>query len=149
MSAFGWSYVLVCTLIHVFNLDSPDAATTNVTDQAKTTFDRIIQFILSFLPFFPKPRTVIIKEQLHSNLPGALGPYLERAASTFSRVGPQTAFVQSFAALEVLHVLLGLVRSPLVTTTMQVASRLWLIWGIADRYEAVSGLCYFVLYDGR
>ena len=44
---------------------------------------------------------------------------------------------RSFAALEVIHVLLGWVRSPLVTTLIQVASRLYLIWGIADQFPQV------------
>jgi very-long-chain (3R)-3-hydroxyacyl-CoA dehydratase len=40
--------------------------------------------------------------------------------------------------LEVLHALFGWVRSPLPTTVMQVASRLFLVWGVADRFETVS-----------
>lgn len=39
-------------------------------------------------------------------------------------------WVQTSALLEVLHVALGLVPSPLFTTLMQVASRLVLVWGI-------------------
>ncbi|KAI9367322.1 tyrosine phosphatase-like protein [Aspergillus egyptiacus] len=37
---------------------------------------------------------------------------------------------QSLAVLEILHSLFGLVRAPLVTTAMQVASRLFVVWGI-------------------
>ena len=37
---------------------------------------------------------------------------------------------QTFAVLEILHSLVGLVRAPLVTTAMQVASRLLLVWGV-------------------
>ncbi|KAF9241568.1 PTPLA-domain-containing protein [Melanogaster broomeanus] len=42
--------------------------------------------------------------------------------------------VLSLAALEVLHVLVGLVRSPLPTTLMQVSSRLVLVWAIVARF---------------
>ena len=54
--------------------------------------------------------------------------------------------VQSFAILEIIHSLLGWVRSPVPTTAMQVASRLILVWGIAERYEAVSKLFFLSLF---
>lgn len=44
--------------------------------------------------------------------------------------------VQSLAALEVLHVLLGLVRSPLPTTFIQVSSRMILIWALVARFSS-------------
>ena len=50
--------------------------------------------------------------------------------STFTALAP----VQSLAVLEVIHVLLGLVRSPLPTTIIQVSSRLILVWGIIERF---------------
>ncbi|KAI9035520.1 protein tyrosine phosphatase-like domain-containing protein [Aspergillus affinis] len=37
---------------------------------------------------------------------------------------------QSLATLEILHSLLGLVRAPIFTTAMQVASRLLVVWGV-------------------
>jgi very-long-chain (3R)-3-hydroxyacyl-CoA dehydratase len=45
--------------------------------------------------------------------------------------GPLIIF-QTAAILEVVHALTGLVRSPLMTTIMQVASRLVLVWGIVN-----------------
>jgi very-long-chain (3R)-3-hydroxyacyl-CoA dehydratase len=39
--------------------------------------------------------------------------------------------VQTMAGMEVLHSLFGIVRAPLLTTVMQVASRFLLVWGIA------------------
>lgn len=42
--------------------------------------------------------------------------------------------VQSFALLEVLHSLVGLVRAPVTTTAMQVASRLFLVWGVVGLF---------------
>lgn len=38
--------------------------------------------------------------------------------------------VQTLAVLEIVHAAVGLVRSPLSSTIMQVSSRLWLVWGI-------------------
>jgi very-long-chain (3R)-3-hydroxyacyl-CoA dehydratase len=53
-------------------------------------------------------------------------------ARTWSVLAP----VQSLAALEVVHVLAGRVRSPLPTTLVQVASRLILVWAIVARFDA-------------
>ncbi|KAF9889767.1 hypothetical protein FE257_007073 [Aspergillus nanangensis] len=43
---------------------------------------------------------------------------------------PLLTTTQTLAVLEILHSLLGVVRAPLVTTAMQVASRLLLVWGV-------------------
>lgn len=43
---------------------------------------------------------------------------------------PLLTATQSLAGLEILHSLLGVVRAPVVTTLMQVASRLLLVWGV-------------------
>jgi len=43
---------------------------------------------------------------------------------------PSTRWIQSLAVLEVVHALVGLVRAAPVTTAMQVASRLLLVWGV-------------------
>ncbi|KAG2015992.1 protein tyrosine phosphatase [Coprinopsis cinerea AmutBmut pab1-1] len=69
-----------------------------------------------------------------TKLPPALQPILARATTAYARIGEKTTFVQSFAILEVLHAVLGWVRSPVVTTTMQVSSRLFLVWGITAQF---------------
>lgn len=53
-------------------------------------------------------------------------------AQSWSLLAP----VQSLAALEVLHVLFRLVRSPLPTTFIQVSSRLILVWAIVARFDS-------------
>ncbi|KAH8994701.1 PTPLA-domain-containing protein [Lactarius hatsudake] len=73
-----------------------------------------------------------------SLLPASLAPLYTRACTTYDAVGTTTARVQTAAALEVLHVLLGLVRSPLPTTAVQVASRLFSVWAIAARFPSRS-----------
>ncbi|CCU81711.1 unnamed protein product [Blumeria hordei] len=45
-------------------------------------------------------------------------------------VGKFTLLTQSMALLEVVHSASGIVRAPITTTAMQVASRLLLVWGI-------------------
>ncbi|KAL9943284.1 hypothetical protein D7B24_006286 [Verticillium nonalfalfae] len=45
-------------------------------------------------------------------------------------VGDWTRWTQTMAGMEVLHALLGVVRSPVPTTLMQVLSRYLLVWGV-------------------
>ncbi|KAB8343172.1 hypothetical protein FH972_022762 [Carpinus fangiana] len=42
--------------------------------------------------------------------------------------------VQTFALLEVVHSLVGMVRAPVLTTGLQVASRLFLVWGVVGLF---------------
>ena len=51
-------------------------------------------------------------------------------------LGEWTKWTQTLAVLEVLHVALGLLHSSLFTTVIQIASRLLLVWGVCDRYNA-------------
>ncbi|KAJ1965831.1 hypothetical protein GGI12_000518 [Dipsacomyces acuminosporus] len=48
----------------------------------------------------------------------------------FEHVGYTLIYVQTGAILEVFHSLIGIVRSGVMTTAMQVYSRLFLVWGI-------------------
>ncbi|KAI9324641.1 Ptplb-like protein [Zopfochytrium polystomum] len=52
----------------------------------------------------------------------------------FIRYGQWVAIVQSFAVLEIFHSLFKIVRSPFLTTTMQVFSRLFLVWGVCASF---------------
>ncbi|KAJ2338755.1 hypothetical protein IWW50_005400 [Coemansia erecta] len=53
----------------------------------------------------------------------------------FDRIGYPLIYVQTGAALEVLHSLLGLVRSGAMTALMQVYSRLLLVWGTLYMFD--------------
>lgn len=48
----------------------------------------------------------------------------------YERIERPLQITQSFAALEILHILLGWVRSPLISSILQVGSRLYIVWGI-------------------
>ncbi|KAK0461346.1 PTPLA-domain-containing protein [Desarmillaria tabescens] len=128
LSTLGWSWILVLTLVHLFNLDGKSAAIQPTTASA---FSRI----LTSLPFVHAEK--IYPSYVESRLPHFLQPVYRRATTTYWRVGAVTAFVQSCAILEVVHVLLGWVRSPLSTTAMQVASRLYAIWGVTEPFQRV------------
>jgi len=71
---------------------------------------------------------------LDGNSDSHLFPLYERAQTAYLRIGAETAFVQTFAILDVLHVLLGWVRAPLPTSATQVFSRLFLVWGITEQF---------------
>ncbi|KAJ7593851.1 PTPLA-domain-containing protein [Mycena floridula] len=134
LSTLGWSYILVLTLVHLFNLDGSSAAIPSAT--SPTASSKISQFFSS-MPFLKSAPKMLTTSSFESKLPFVLKPFYRRSMTTFGRVGTTTALVQSFAALEVVHVLLGWVRSPLQTTIMQVSSRLFLVWGIVEQFTAV------------
>lgn len=50
-------------------------------------------------------------------------------AEAWAAFGPALMIVQSTMAFEILHAAVGMVRSPLFVTFMQVSSRLWVVWG--------------------
>jgi len=66
------------------------------------------------------------------------------AAQTYTNLDTFVRYVQSLAALEVAHSLLGLVRAPLLTTLMQVGSRYLVVWGVlvsfGEQLFATAGL---------
>ena len=50
------------------------------------------------------------------------------AKTLWSKIGFYLTWVQTGAALEIVHSMVGLVRSPVMTTALQVSSRLFLVW---------------------
>jgi very-long-chain (3R)-3-hydroxyacyl-CoA dehydratase len=56
----------------------------------------------------------------------------------FHGLGCLTKWTQTLAVMEVVHSLLGWVRSPVGTTAAQVASRLWTVWGVVEMSPEVS-----------
>jgi len=130
-SALGWAYVLGLTVVHMFNLDGNTDAI-----QAHSKTSTLV--FLRFMSSLPLPKVLKSSSNtLESRLPPYLQPIYHRSSSTYLRVGTQTAIIQTFAILEVVHVLLGWVRSPLQTTVMQVSSRLFLIWGVVEQFPEV------------
>ncbi|TKA74500.1 hypothetical protein B0A49_06571 [Cryomyces minteri] len=54
--------------------------------------------------------------------------------NAYGGVGNFAKWTQTLAVLEVGHALFGIVRAPLLTTLMQVSSRLLLVWGIVAQF---------------
>lgn len=132
LSAVGWSYVFVTIIVQLAGL-------THLSQFASPT-PTVKSTVMRFLRSIPFLKPVLWGGDIESSLPPWLLPVFDRAKTSFTAVGWQTAVVQSCAVLEIFHSLLGWVRSPITTTAMQVASRLILVWGIVDRYESVSSL---------
>lgn len=126
LSAIGWAYILLSLLIHIFNLDGRAALLeSSVGGSASSKLSR-------YLPFFRSSRASV--SYVESRLPSFLQPVFRRFSTSFLRVGTITAFVQTCALLEVAHSALGWVRSPIATTAMQVASRLYAVWGVVETF---------------
>lgn len=109
VSAVGWAYVLFLTASALLN---------------ESTYAYLpLRFPWSFMP--------TATNDLSRYLVSLIAPYVPPTHSaSWSVLAP----VQTLATLEVVHVLLGLVRSPLPTTVIQVSSRLILVWGIVARF---------------
>ncbi|KAI8972931.1 tyrosine phosphatase-like protein, partial [Pilobolus umbonatus] len=57
----------------------------------------------------------------------------------FETTWPVLVVVQTTALFEIVHVILGWVRSPLMTTVMQVFSRIFLVWCVNYPFPAIHG----------
>lgn len=70
-------------------------------------------------------------------IPPQLLDIYAKMTTTYDVVGRSVALVQTAAALEIVHAFSGLVKSPLPTAVIQVYSRLFLVWGVTQKYEQV------------
>ncbi|KAL4792094.1 tyrosine phosphatase-like protein [Aspergillus venezuelensis] len=69
-------------------------------------------------------------------------------ADTYS---PLLQVTQSLALLEILHSLIRIVRAPVITTAMQVASRIFVVWGVLYPFQGDligSGKLFGLIGDG-
>ncbi|TIB37996.1 hypothetical protein E3P86_01915 [Wallemia ichthyophaga] len=105
VSTAGWALVLFLTIKHL----NDGRVTVPITESPVTYFKSTWN------------------SQFSSNL-------VSKARTTYFDIGNVVQIVQSIAVLEVVHVVIGLVRSPLPTTAMQVASRLYIVYYIAPLF---------------
>lgn len=122
LSAAGWAHIVYLALCVVMG----QPASSSAYDCFKPLVSYVPTSIVSLFTAQP-----IATNHFSDTLAFYLRPYVPATYnSTFTVLAP----VQSLAALEVIHVLVGLVRSPLPTTIIQVSSRLILVWGIIERF---------------
>ncbi|KAJ3377465.1 hypothetical protein HDU92_008250 [Lobulomyces angularis] len=60
------------------------------------------------------------------------------SSRSFEKTGDIVTYVQTMAVLEIFHALLGLVKTPVITTIIQVFSRLTLVWLICYNFNQTS-----------
>lgn len=133
LSALGWSYVLLGTIVTL--LDS---------DWARSSNQPIVILASKLASLLPQATTKVIRPRayrwLENYLPVFIVDVVRRATNVYSRIGIQTAIIQSFASLEILHALFGWVGSSPITTGVQVWTRLEAVWGIAYLFPQVPFL---------
>ncbi|KAG8899204.1 bifunctional AP-4-A phosphorylase/ADP sulfurylase [Tulasnella sp. 403] len=115
-SAAAWFYPLLVTVLHLMDVRPA--------------------FLDPYLPVLDPGLAAQPHKRVFDFAPSWALPVLHRATTTYALIGPAVKYIQTAAVLEVFHSLLGWVRSPLQTTMMQVASRLVLVWGVADNYPS-------------
>ncbi|SJX60029.1 related to PHS1-essential 3-hydroxyacyl-CoA dehydratase of the ER membrane [Sporisorium reilianum f. sp. reilianum] len=120
VSFFGWVIVFSTLVKHLASGPQPHSPP--------------VQFAADVLARFRLVKIGIVKSYAHL-FPERIAQLLERASSSHTSVGPAVALVQSLAVLEVVHAAIGWVRSPVVTTAIQVASRLFMVWGVTERFS--------------
>jgi very-long-chain (3R)-3-hydroxyacyl-CoA dehydratase len=129
VSFFLWALVLSVTLKHL--LLGPQTAA------APTRFaERVLERLRPL-------RGAVYTPRLAARLPAPLRVLLQRSSTLHAHVGGLVAFTQSLAVLEILHAATGLVRSPVPTTTIQVFSRLLLVWGVSERFDAAASSPFY------
>jgi very-long-chain (3R)-3-hydroxyacyl-CoA dehydratase len=96
-----------------------------MSSSAPTGLTRAYLFIYNTLNLLTWGSCVVYTASL---LPSALSN--DKIPTIFTQTFNPLLLTQSLAVLEVLHSLIRLVRAPFLTTAMQVASRLLLVWGI-------------------
>jgi len=127
ISALAWAYVLVGTIGHLTGLTAYSKLASPTTPSSTASK------FLSYLPFIKK--SMSISSQFQARLPSALVPLYTRSSTLWGAMGPQTTWIQTMALMEVIHSLCGWVRSPIQTTLMQIASRLYAVWIVLECYE--------------
>ena len=139
LSCIGWGYVLIMTFIHLVDLPLPKIF--NPTTGGLSPFQAIHGHVRGLVHGLVREAQGLLMKYHKSFIIAMMPPQLLeiyfRMTTTYDVVGRAVAIVQTTAALEIVHAIFGLVRSPLPTTIIQVYSRLFLVWGITQKYEQV------------
>ena len=145
VTAILWSYLLLLVFYHLFFAPMARTSPLNPIPQVATypTASSFIRYHLQNIFSLSTPSATSPASKATAGVTSALGgivfALVEKARTTYSScgIGIYTAFVQSAAILEVVHALFGWTKSPLVTTIMQVSSRLIIVWWVGEGYETV------------
>jgi len=141
LSCLGWAYVLVVTYLHLTDTPLPEIFGSTSEGASVFSFHTLTEYIRELIKelvreaknLFIPSKNLLIAARIPLQL---LGVY-NRMITTYDVVGGAVAIVQTAAALEIVHSISGLVKSPIPTAVIQVYSRLFLVWGVTQRYEQV------------
>lgn len=127
VSFFGWVLILSTLIKHLIAGPQTPSYPIKLSSQLLARFRPLRIFLTSTYPNVPEP----------------LAEALRRSSQVLMHVGPLVAAVQSLAILEVVHAALGWVRSPVPTTAIQVASRLFMVWAVSEKFDQASGSAWY------
>ena len=143
----AWSYLLYVIIAHLAGI-LPQPLAFQSTAAAKASL--FVKYLTDKIPLALREVTPLnpVRVGIWDRIPSGIKPYIERSTTLYARIGPEVALIQTTATLELVHSLLGLVRSPFATTLAQVASRLWTVWGIVERFSEVRRtVLYYNLFN--
>jgi very-long-chain (3R)-3-hydroxyacyl-CoA dehydratase len=141
LSCLGWAYVLVVTYLHLTNVPLPEIFDSTSQGAPAFSFHALVEYIRELFEELVKEAKGLLVPSNNLLTAAAiplqlLGVY-NRMITTYDVVGGAVAIVQTAAVLEVVHSISGLVKSPIPTAVIQVYSRLFLVWGVTQKYEQV------------
>lgn len=109
----------------------------SATGKAKEFIGGLGSRWFGFPPVHTSPITSTAPRSSSITLPAKLSLLLS-GSYAYKSLGPAVVWTQTGALLEVVHAALGMVKSSPVTVAMQVASRIWMVWGVVEQREEVS-----------
>ncbi|KAF9644613.1 PTPLA-domain-containing protein [Thelephora ganbajun] len=137
LSCLCWGYVLVMTCLHLTDVPLPEIL--NPTSEGAFSFQALVEYTHELVEECIKEVKALLTSSNNAVIATIIPPQLFdiyiRMTTTYDIVGGAVVIVQTAAALEIVHSISGLVKSPLPTTVIQVYSRLFLVWGITQKYE--------------
>ena len=141
LSCLGWAYILVTTCLHLANVPLPEIFGSTYEGPSALSLQALVGYIQELVEEIIKEAKGLLASSsnalIASIIPLQLLDVYNRMITTYDVVGGAVAIFQTAAALEIFHSISGLVKSPIPTAVIQVYSRLFLVWGVTQKYEQV------------
>ena len=142
LSCLGWGYILVVTCLHLTDVPLPEILSSTSESTSAFSFQALVEYIRELVGELVKEAKGLLTPSssplIATIIPLQLLDIYNRMITTYDVVGGSVAIVQTAATLEIIHSFFGLVKSPLPTAVIQVYSRLFLVWGVTQKYEQVG-----------
>ena len=129
------------TYLHLTNVPLPEIFGSTSGGASAFSFHALVEYIRELVKeLVREAKGLLIPSNslsIAARIPLQLLGVYNRMITTYDVVGGAVAIVQTAAALEIVHSISGLVKSPIPTAVIQVYSRLFLVWGVTRGYEQV------------